>query len=108
MSRKQTIHARRWRLIGPSVLGLALAHCALVAVCSAQITLDGSLGPQQALAGPNFVIDSTVGQMRGTNLFHSFGRFNCTAGTKCHFHEQPAQPDREYPEPGHRRGAVVH
>ena len=85
MGRKQTIHDRRWRLIGPSVLGLALAHCALVTECSAQITLDGSLGPQQALAGPNFVIDSTVGQIRGTNLFHSFGRFNVQQGQSATF-----------------------
>jgi filamentous hemagglutinin family protein len=46
----------------------------------AQITLDGSLGPQQTLTGPNYRIDATVGQIRGGNLFHSFGHFNLSQG----------------------------
>ena len=52
--------------------------CVLVptAVSHAQITLDGSLGPAGALTGPNYQIPATYGQVRGPNLFHSFGRFN--------------------------------
>ena len=42
----------------------------------AQITLDGSLGPRGALPGPHYVIPAKVGQLRGGNLFHSFGQFN--------------------------------
>src|SRR5262245_26183685 len=48
----------------------------LPAVTYAQITLDGSLGPKGPLAGPNYTVDAKVGQLRGNNLFHSFGQFN--------------------------------
>src|SRR5215813_8577924 len=48
----------------------------LPAVTHAQITLDGSLGPKGPLAGPDYSIDAKVGQLRGNNLFHSFGQFN--------------------------------
>jgi filamentous hemagglutinin family protein len=43
----------------------------------AEVTLDGSLGPQKALTGPDYQIraeDGTV--INQTNLFHSFGTFN--------------------------------
>jgi filamentous hemagglutinin family protein len=59
------------RFVTLCVFGLVWA-----AQCNAQITLDGSLGPKQKLIGPNFTIDSDQGVIRGTNLFHSFGRFN--------------------------------
>src|SRR5262249_35888006 len=49
---------------------------ALPTVTHAQITLDGSLGPKGLLAGPDYSIDAKVGQLRGNNLFHSFGQFN--------------------------------
>jgi filamentous hemagglutinin family protein len=42
----------------------------------AEITLDGTLGPQIALEGPNYDISANLGQQRGSNLFHSFGQFN--------------------------------
>src|SRR5262249_45972869 len=45
-------------------------------VSLAQITLDGSLGPRGALPGPHYRIPAEVGQIRGPNLFHSFGEFN--------------------------------
>jgi len=41
-----------------------------------QITTDGSLGPRLTLTGPNFTIGADLGQIRGRNLFHSFGQFN--------------------------------
>jgi filamentous hemagglutinin family protein len=50
-----------------------------------QITLDGSLGPSGALSGPNFVIPADVGQLRGGNLFHSFGLFNVLTGQSATF-----------------------
>ncbi|MGE5304053.1 MAG: filamentous hemagglutinin N-terminal domain-containing protein [Alphaproteobacteria bacterium] len=50
-----------------------------------QITLDGSLGPSGALTGPNFVIPADVGQLRGGNLFHSFGLFNVLTGQSATF-----------------------
>ena len=54
--------------------GLLLS--ALLAVGQAQVTLDGSLGPRESLAGPNYRIGAELGQIRGGNLFHSFGEFN--------------------------------
>jgi hypothetical protein len=46
----------------------------------AQITLDGSLGPRGALTGPHYTIADHMGQIRGSNLFHSFGQFNLSGG----------------------------
>jgi filamentous hemagglutinin family protein len=69
-----------------AVLALVLGGVLLHAVVShAQITLDGSLGPAGALTGPNFQIPSTVGQVRGANLFHSFGRFNIQTNESATF-----------------------
>ena len=42
----------------------------------AQITTDGSLGPQLNLSGPDFQIGPDLGQQYGSNLFHSFKDFN--------------------------------
>jgi filamentous hemagglutinin family protein len=57
----------------------------LPTVTHAQITLDGSLGPKGPLAGPDYTIDSKVGQLRGNNLFHSFGQFNVQTGESATF-----------------------
>ncbi|HET9491880.1 MAG TPA: filamentous hemagglutinin N-terminal domain-containing protein [Methylomirabilota bacterium] len=51
----------------------------------AQITLDGSLGPVGPLTGPNYQITPDLGQIRGPNLFHSFGRFNVGTGETAAF-----------------------
>src|SRR5262249_8066084 len=51
----------------------------------AQITLDGSLGRAGALTGPNYSIPAEVGQLRGPNLFHSFGQFNVRGGESATF-----------------------
>jgi filamentous hemagglutinin family protein len=37
------------------------------------------------LSGPSFAIPDTVGQTRGQNLFHSFGRFDLSAGESATF-----------------------
>ena len=56
---------------------LAVAIALLVVrQTSAQITLDGTLGPKSALKGPDYVISADVGKQVGNNLFHSFGDFN--------------------------------
>jgi filamentous hemagglutinin family protein len=78
---------RSWRCI--ATVSLALAHSQQL---SAQITLDGSLGPAQDLAGPNYTIDSTVGSMRGSNLFHSFGAFNVRTGESATFTNSTPAP----------------
>jgi filamentous hemagglutinin family protein len=54
-------------------------------ISQAQITLDGSLGPRGALRGPNYTISDSVGQIRGPNLFHSFGQFNLSKGESVTF-----------------------
>jgi filamentous hemagglutinin family protein len=53
----------------------------------AQITLDGSLhaaGPVPKVNG-TFAIGSELGQVRGPNLFHSFGLFNLQNGESASF-----------------------
>src|SRR5215510_159212 len=57
----------------------------LPTIGQAQITLDGSLGPRGALRGPNYTISDRVGQIRGPNLFHSFGQFDLSNGESATF-----------------------
>jgi filamentous hemagglutinin family protein len=64
--------------------GLVLLQT-LLAVSQAQITLDGSLGPPGPLAGPHSRIGAELGQIRGGNLFHSFGQFNVPTGGSATF-----------------------
>src|SRR5215831_7664335 len=54
-------------------------------VSEAQITLDGSLGPRGPLVGPYYRIGAELGQIRGSNLFHSFGQFNVATGESATF-----------------------
>lgn len=57
-------------------------------VLHAEVTLDGSLGPAGAIklnTDNTYAIDSSVGKLVGSNLFHSFGRFNLEIGTIAHF-----------------------
>jgi hypothetical protein len=56
-----------------------------------RITLDGSLGssgpiPTRANANFDTIYDirQNLGQTRGSNLFHSFGRFNLGSRVKLH------------------------
>src|SRR5947208_1718739 len=73
------------RVIHILLLSSVLAQSILMAVSQAQITLDGSLGHQGPLAGPNYRIDAKVGQIRGSNLFHSFEQFNVPTGGRATF-----------------------
>jgi len=58
------------------LLAIPLA-CSMVTATQAQIRTDGTLGgPVVALAGPNFLINETLGRLAGSNLFHSFQVFN--------------------------------
>jgi filamentous hemagglutinin family protein len=54
-------------------------------VAFAQVTLDGTLGPAGRLSGPNYQIPAEVGQQRGGNLFHSFGRFTIHSSESATF-----------------------
>ena len=58
---------------------------AFLPLSEAQITLDGSLGPRGPLSGPNYEISAGMGQLRGRNLFHSFGQFNVLTGESATF-----------------------
>ncbi len=51
----------------------------------AEVTLDGSLGPGGDVAGPDYVIGDDLGQTRGANLFHSFGKFNVDTNESATF-----------------------
>jgi filamentous hemagglutinin family protein len=47
---------------------------------SAEVILDGSFGSHDSLTGPQFDIRAELGNQVGTNLFHSFERFNLDVG----------------------------
>ncbi|NJO14362.1 MAG: filamentous hemagglutinin N-terminal domain-containing protein [Thioploca sp.] len=51
----------------------------------AQVTLDGTLGTQLTLPGPDYQIGAALGQQHGSNLFHSFSDFNLAAGESATF-----------------------
>jgi filamentous hemagglutinin family protein len=72
------------------LLSSALLLGVLRGSSEAQITLDGSLGPRGPLQGPNYRIGAELGQLRGSNLFHSFGEFNVPTGGNATFSGPPA------------------
>src|SRR5439155_4799153 len=89
---------RREATMHPNSVVYRLSHMCLPLLCcsfllctlllpssQAQITLDGSLGPRGALKGPNYTISDDLGQIRGSNLFHSFGQFNLSRGESATF-----------------------
>ena len=49
------------------------------------MAMDGSLGTKATLAGPNYTIGHELGQIRGSNLFHSFAQFNVLTGESATF-----------------------
>ncbi|MFA7061025.1 MAG: filamentous hemagglutinin N-terminal domain-containing protein [Pedobacter sp.] len=51
----------------------------------AQVITDGTLGAIKTLQGPNYSIPGTIGQIAGTNLFHSFSQFNINNGESATF-----------------------
>ena len=55
--------------------------------CFAQIVTDGSLGTSGALviSGPDYAIDSNLGEIHGNNLFHSFSTFNVNTSESATF-----------------------
>jgi filamentous hemagglutinin family protein len=53
------------------------------------ITLDGTLGPAGTLTGPTYIIPQAAGTTVGSNLFHSFGRFNLDTGEIAGFTSTP-------------------
>jgi filamentous hemagglutinin family protein len=66
-----------WLAVSTALAASGVAH--------AQIRTDGTLGPAQALAGPNFAIPASLGQQAGANLFHSFAQFGVPTGGSATF-----------------------
>lgn len=50
-----------------------------------EVILDGSLGSSGALTGPNYAVTENLGQLRGSNLFHSFSDFNLNSSETAVF-----------------------
>jgi filamentous hemagglutinin family protein len=75
----------RLRWIRALLLSGVLWQSILVAISHTQITSDGSLGPGGPLTGPHYRIGAELGQIRGGNLFHSFGAFNVPTGGSATF-----------------------
>ena len=52
----------------------------------AEVTLDGTLGPQKTLTGPDYQINAEDGRIiNHTNLFHSFGKFTIDTNESASF-----------------------
>jgi filamentous hemagglutinin family protein len=79
----------RSRLTRALLFSASLLLGALLGSSAAQITLDGSLGPPGPLTGPDYRIGVELGQLRGSNLFHSFGAFNVPTGGSATFTGPP-------------------
>ena len=73
---------------GPTVATLlmpVLVMALFSSSVSAQVVLDGTLGPAGPLAGPNYDIGAELGRQVGGNLFHSFGQFDVGTGESATF-----------------------
>lgn len=82
----------RWRRVSrithrfnPLPISLLLFALLSSSGVNAQISTDGSVGPAQALAGPDFQIGHDLGSQVGSNLFHSFQHFNIHRGESATF-----------------------
>jgi filamentous hemagglutinin family protein len=64
---------------------LLVCTCLLSSLAQGEVTLDGSVGPAGALTGPDYQITENLGKRPGSNLFHSFGRFNLNASESATF-----------------------
>lgn len=66
------------------ILFLLFTFVKIVCV-NAQIVLDGTMGPAEALEGPGYSITHDLGTTVGTYLFHSFSDFNLNNGESATF-----------------------
>ncbi|MGI0485430.1 filamentous hemagglutinin N-terminal domain-containing protein, partial [Pantanalinema rosaneae CENA516] len=75
-----------WRslLIAGLVISGSVTLPSAIAVAQ-NITIDGTLSPARTLIGPDYPIRQEDGRVVGGNLFHSFGRFNLSAGETARF-----------------------
>jgi filamentous hemagglutinin family protein len=79
-----------WRRLGlMGILAIGGASSWINCAFAQSITLDGSLGISGTLTGPNYVIEQSLGQTVGNNLFHSFGEFNLNSNEAAIFQSNP-------------------
>ena len=80
------IATKGYRLLSPK-LALCLIACSVVHSAGADVVFDGSIGslPAGTLRSGDFIISESDGQLSGTNLFHSFERFNVNTGESATF-----------------------
>jgi len=50
-----------------------------------EVFLDGTLGESKTLQGPNYQVTHDMGKMSGSNLFHSFEKFNINTNESAMF-----------------------
>lgn len=63
--------------------------CLIATPLRSEVTLDGSTGPARVVSGPDYQITEDLGQRTGSNLFHSFGRFNLNKTESAIFSGSP-------------------
>ncbi|MCP4698861.1 MAG: filamentous hemagglutinin N-terminal domain-containing protein, partial [Gammaproteobacteria bacterium] len=68
---------------------LASLLIGIIHSASAEVVLDGTLGPSGALPGPDYQIEAGAGQQQGPNLFHSFQTFNLNPRESATFSGPP-------------------
>jgi filamentous hemagglutinin family protein len=88
ISQRDLISTYSWltkHLMKRLLLGSILLQSILIVLCEGQIILDGSLGPRGPLPGPDYQIGAELGQIRGSNLFHSFDQFSVPTGGSATF-----------------------
>jgi filamentous hemagglutinin family protein len=77
---------KSWQhLVRAVILAVGGTFLSASSVLAQSITIDGTLSPAQTLTGPVYTIPQSVGQTVGSNLFHSFGRFNLNVGERANF-----------------------
>ena len=81
MKKSSQSSKRRYR---PSIWA-AMILASIATKGQSQIVTDGSVGPAQTIAGPNHLIGSDLGTIKGNNLFHSFDQFNVNTGESATF-----------------------
>lgn len=77
-TRRSLTHWRSWLLAG-------LTSLTFLDATHAQIITDGRVGPQVSLSGAEMTIGADLGDQRGSNLFHSFERFDIPAEQRATF-----------------------
>lgn len=82
---KHTIHKAKATILPARKYWMACLILLFSNGAYSEITLDGSLGPKGSVPGPNFEIKASMGRQAGSNLFHSFGRFNIHQGESATF-----------------------